>query len=132
MDFARRNCLRILVADSQETSRRFLSGALRDIGLVSVEAADARETLDLVCSVEIHGLVLDSDLPDLGGLETIRVIRTFHSVPPYLLLAEALTRELRVAALDGRATSVLPKPVDTGIFSDIVRTMLLREYGRIW
>jgi len=132
MDFVGSDSLRVLVADRQQAIRDFLVGALREIGVRTVEAADAREAVEIICSVEVHGLVLDSELPELGGLETIRVIRAFQRVPPYLLLAEVLTHDLRAAALDGRATSVLPKPVDAGIFCDIVRTMLLREYGRIW
>ena len=129
MDFRVHRSLRILVADGQEASRRFLSLALHEIGLDCVQASDARETIDILGSLEVHGLVLDNDLPNLGGLETIRVIGTFGRVPPYLLLASILTRELQMAALDWRATSVIPKPVDSGVFSEIVRTMLVREYG---
>jgi CheY-like chemotaxis protein len=122
--------LSVLVAGGEPVVRHRLVGALGGIGLTTYEAADGKETVDVVCSLRIDGLVLDNDLPDIGGLETIRVIRTFHRVPPYLLLASALTRGLQAAALDWQATSVLPKPVDEDLLSDIVRAMLVRAYGR--
>ena len=122
--------LNVLVAGGEPVVRHRLIGALASIGLTTCEASDARETVDVVCSVRIDGLVLDNDLPDIGGLETIRIIRTFHRVPPYLLLASALTRDLQVAALDWEATSVMPKPVDEDLLSDVVRGMLMRAYGR--
>jgi len=124
--------LSVLVAESQEVLRRELSAALGQMGLCIYEAGGGSETLDIVSTVKVHALVLDFDMPDLTGLETVRVIRTFQEVPPYLLLASVVTRGLQMAALDGHATSVLPKPVDTGLLSDIVQTMLMRSYGGRW
>ncbi len=132
MDFFNRlsNPLSVLVAESHPAIRRNLSEALRGMGLSTYEASGGQETLEIVSTVRVHALILDYDLPDLGGLQTVRVMRTFREVPPYLLLASAITREMQVDALASHATSVIPKPVDMDMLSDIVETMLLRAYNR--
>lgn len=119
------------MADSEPASRESLALTLRMCGFQPFEAGDANEAIDVMSSIEVHGLVLDSDLPEIGGLETIRVIRAFHRVPPFLLLANTLIRELHMAALDWRATTVLPRPVDSWLFTDMVHRMLVREYGNM-
>jgi len=127
-----RNRLNVLVADGQPLVRYSLAEALREMGLVTYEAAGGGEVVEIVSVVPVHALVLDSDLPDMGGLETIRIIRTFKDVPPYLLTASVITRDLQVAALDSQAAAVLPKPVDMSVLSDIVETVFLRYYGFHW
>jgi len=124
--------LSVLVAESHSAARRQLSDALQAMGLATFQASLGEEVVDIVRVAHIHALILDNDMPDLGGLEAIRVIRTFREVPPFLLLAATITRDLRMAALEGQATSLLPKPVDTALLSDIVQTMLLRSYGSLW
>lgn len=122
--------LSALVADSESVVRRNLASALAGMGIETHEASRGEDVLEIVSQVEIHLMVVDSDLPAFGGLETIRVIRTFGAVPPFLLLASSLTRELRMAALDWQASSVLQKPIDAVLLSDIVRRVVYRSYGR--
>lgn len=119
----------VLVADREPLVRRRVSGLFEDMGLETYEAGRGEEALEVIAAVEISVLVLDSGLPDFGGLETIRVIRTFQEVPPYLLMADEMTRELRFSALHDQATSILPKPVDLSVLGDIVRTMLGGGWG---
>lgn len=118
--------LNVLIADGEPFVRRNVAAALRDLGLSVFEARRGEETLEVISFVRISAMVLDVSLPDYGGLETVRVIRTFQRVPPYVLLAEEATRELQVTALESLATSVVPKPVDVGLVTDLVRTMLMR------
>jgi two-component system, OmpR family, response regulator len=128
MDTANRDCsgYRVLVADGASVVRREVAAALVDLGLDVYEAGRGEEACEVISVVRIDALILDSALPAFGGLETIRVIRTFQRVPPFVLVAEEPTRELQVAALEWLATSVMPKPVDMTLLSDIVRTMLAR------
>lgn len=128
MDTGSRNLdgLNVLIADGEPFVRRDVAAALRDLGLGVFEARRGEETLEVISVVHISAMVLDVSLPDYGGFETIRVMRTFQRVPPYVLLAEDATRELQVTALEWLATSVVPKPVDVGLITDLVRTMLMR------
>lgn len=128
MDTANRdyNDYRVLVADGESVMRREVAAALEGLGLDVYEARRGEEVCEVISVVRIDALVLDSGLPAFGGLETIRIMRTFQRVPPFVLVAEDPTRELQVEALEWLATSVLPKPVDMMLLSDIVRTMLAR------
>lgn len=117
----------ILVADSEPHVRRELSSALRERGVMVYQAGRGDEAVEIASRVRVSALVLDSRLPGFGGLETIRIIRTFGAdMPPWLLVAEEVTRELRMAALDREATSVVPKPVNVEVVLEILESIFSR------
>lgn len=117
----------ILVADSEPRLRRELSSALAERGVTVYQARHGDEAVDIVSRVHVSALVLDSRLPTFGGLETIRIMRAFGAgVPPWLLVAEEVTRELRMEALDREAASVVPKPINVEVVVEILESIFSR------
>jgi DNA-binding response OmpR family regulator len=117
----------ILVADSEPHVRRELSSALAETGVRVYQARHGDEAVEIISRVRVSALVLDSRLPSFGGLETIRIMRTFGAdVPPWVLVAEELTRELRMEALDRDAASVVPKPVNVEVVLEILESIFSR------
>ncbi len=121
--------LNALVAESQVRFRSELVDVLRKMGLNTYEAAYGNEALEIVQAVDIHALVIDADLPDVGGLGAVRIIRTFRKVPPFLLLANEVTRALQAEAFDAQAISVLRNPADIALLSEMLAATLKRCYG---
>lgn len=121
--------LNALIAESDLDYRTRLTRTVRKMGLNTYEAAYGSEAVELFSSVRIDAIVIDVELPDFGGLEAVRIIRTFSKVPPFLLVAGEVTLSLRAQAMESQAASILRSPVDMALFSEILGTVLSRQYG---
>jgi DNA-binding response OmpR family regulator len=70
---------RILLVDDDEGNREVLGYVLKRNGFVVTTAATGEEGLDILARGRVDLIVLDLVMPGLGGLETLRIIRTSHS-----------------------------------------------------
>jgi two-component system KDP operon response regulator KdpE len=77
----------VLVVDDEPQIRRVVRNALDGIAGRVLEAASAREGLDLAASAQPSLVILDLSLPDLDGLEVCRDLRAFSAVPLIVLSA---------------------------------------------
>src|SRR6187200_2123347 len=79
--FTRRNCmpkaLRVVLADDERPARRFLGNLLKTFPEVEVvgEASNGREALDLIAETKPSLALLDLQMPELGGLDTARLLK---------------------------------------------------------
>jgi len=121
--------LNALVAESVGPFRRRMVSQLEALGLNTFEAGCGREAVEIVASCRVHALVIDTELPDFGGLQAVRVMRTFTRVPPFLLVARKVTRALTARAMESRAVSILQSTSDLGLLAEILEEALVRSYG---
>jgi DNA-binding response OmpR family regulator len=68
--------IRILVADGDEDARDGICLMLEDETHHVTAASDSTRTLQLMSNQRPHVVLLDADLPDLGGFEVARRIKT--------------------------------------------------------
>lgn len=108
--------LRVLVVDDIATNRLVAEAHLRALGIRTVQAASGRVALDWLAGEKSDLILLDMNMPDLDGLETLRHIRALPgsaaSTPVIAMTADALPeqRERYLAeGLDG----YLSKPLST-------------------
>ena len=73
-------------------------------------APDAVSALALAAGTEYDVLILDRGLPDLDGLELLRLLRARGVTAPALMLTALGSVEHRVAGLDAGADDYLVKP----------------------
>ena len=90
----------ILVVDNDSSMRRALSAALSGSKFAVVEAARGEEALSLVRMSWFDAVLLDVDMPGMGGVETCRHIRRAVSRLPILMLTVFDSEEDKVRALD--------------------------------
>ena len=95
-----------------------------DLGRV-VEAATAREGIDLAASHRPALIVLDLGLPDAPGEGVCREIRLWSKAPILVLSARHADRE-KVALLDAGADDYVTKPFSTAELQARVRAHLRR------
>lgn len=82
---------------------------------------------DHVLQLEEYGLViLDLGLPQLGGLDVLRRMRSRGSAVPVLILTANDSLEARVAGLNGGADDYLAKPFEIEELNARVRALLRR------
>jgi two-component system, OmpR family, response regulator MprA len=102
--------MRILVVDDEPAVREALQRALKLDGYDVQLAANGREALAAVPTVEPDAVVLDVLMPQLDGLEVCRRMRRDGDRTPVLMLTARDAVADRVAGLDAGADDYLVKP----------------------
>lgn len=103
----------ILVIEDEAPIRKFLRVSLTGEGYVLSEAETGQEGLKLAARCPPDLVLLDLGLPDRDGLEVIRQLREWSSVPIVVLSARGQESD-KVAALDIGADDYLTKPFGVG------------------
>jgi two-component system, OmpR family, KDP operon response regulator KdpE len=99
----------ILVVDDEPPIQRFLRAALPGHGFRLAEAATAAEALEKIVSLRPDVVLLDLGLPDRDGLDLLRDLRGWSSVPVVILSARDREHD-KVIALDAGADDYVSKP----------------------
>jgi two-component system KDP operon response regulator KdpE len=102
--------VRVLVVDDEPAIRRFLRTSLDSQGFDVIEAADAQTALAQMARSSIDVLVLDLGLPDMDGLDVIRMLREQGSSVPIIVLSSRSDEVAKVRALDLGADDYVTKP----------------------
>ncbi|HZU36934.1 MAG TPA: response regulator [Gemmataceae bacterium] len=126
------NRFTVLLANEQENWHQTVRGLLEPQGVQTLSAHSGREALQLLESHPVHVAVLDHQMPQLGGLQVIKLMRELHKAPPSILLAHDLTSYLLREALGMHVFSVLSKPVDPNVLLDALARVLRRYYESRW
>jgi two-component system, OmpR family, KDP operon response regulator KdpE len=116
---------RVLVVDDERAIRKAVSRALSSRGFLVDVAADGEEALGSVRTFDPDLLVLDLNLPEVGGLEVCRRVRAWSAVP-ILVLSVREEEADKVAALDLGADDYLTKPFGIDELMARVRALLRR------
>jgi two-component system KDP operon response regulator KdpE len=99
----------VLVIEDEAAIRKFLRVALESQGYHYAEATTAEEGLAQAGTRAPDLVLLDLGLPDRDGLEVVRRIREWSSVPILVLTARGRERD-KVQALDAGADDYVTKP----------------------
>ena len=126
------NRLTVLLANEQEGWHQTVRSLLEPQGVQTLSARSGREALQMIENQRIHAAVLDQQMPQLGGLQVIKLMREMHKAPPAILLANQLTNHLLHEALGMHVFTVLAKPVDFNLLLDALARVLRRYHESRW
>lgn len=99
----------VLLVEDEETIARFIRTALEDQGFRVAQAASGAAALRLAEADPPDVVLLDLGLPDMGGLDVLRRLRSWSAVPVIIISARGQEAE-KIAGLDGGADDYLTKP----------------------
>jgi two-component system KDP operon response regulator KdpE len=115
----------VLVVEDDAALRRALRTSLRARDLDVREAVTGEEAIVAVADGGTDVVLLDLGLPGLDGIDALRRIRSFSSVPVVVLTARDRQSD-KVSALDAGADDYVTKPFDTEELLARVRAVLRR------
>lgn len=116
----------ILVVDDEMQIRRLLCAALQRSGYETLEAATAREAVQLNELYHPVAALVDLGLADRDGLELVALLAKGSACAVIVVSARDATSE-KVAALDLGAVDYLTKPFDTEELLARLRSALRRN-----
>jgi two-component system, OmpR family, KDP operon response regulator KdpE len=99
----------ILVVDDEPQIRRVLRSTLSTHGYEIVEAKTGEEALEWMRKEPPDLVLLDMNMPGMGGVEACREIRRASDAPIIMLTVRSAERD-KVAALDAGADDYVVKP----------------------
>jgi two-component system KDP operon response regulator KdpE len=99
----------ILVVDDEPQIRRVMRTTLTGSGYAVTEARSGEEALESVLREHPDLILLDMNMPGMGGLEACREIRNRSDVP-LIMLTVRNTEKDKVRALDAGADDYVVKP----------------------
>ena len=127
------NRLTVLLANEQESWHQTVRGLLQPQGVQTLSARSGREALEMIERQPVHVAVLDQQMPQLGGLQVVKLMREMKAPPPAaILLANQLTNNLLHEALGMHVFTVLAKPVDFNLLLDSLARVLRRYHESRW
>jgi len=115
----------ILVIDDEVQIRRLLQVTLESAGYRVREADSAEVGLTEMTSRRPDAVILDLGLPDMSGIDALKRLREWSTVP-VLILSVLGQDEKKIAALDAGADDYLTKPFSGGELLARIRVMLRR------
>ncbi|MGH8913938.1 MAG: response regulator [Acidimicrobiia bacterium] len=119
---------RILVVDDEPQIVRALGINLKALGYRVDTAGSGEEALRKAADHRPDTVILDLGLPGIDGIEVIRGLRGWTSVPIIVLSVRDAERE-KIAALDAGADDYVTKPFGMGELLARLRAALRREAG---
>src|SRR5579872_5661732 len=117
------DAVKILVVDDDSQIRRVLRAALRGHHYEVCEARSGEEGLENFRKETPDLVLLDMNMPGLGGLETCRCLRSCTRVPIIFLTVRDSEQD-KLAALDAGADDFFTKPFDMEELLGRIRAIL--------
>ncbi len=132
---------RLLIVDDEESIRFVLGSLFEKSGYEVVLASDGREALDKLATAPLSLVILDLNLPGMGGLEVLEAMRTDGTDVPVVVITAQNTMRNAIHAMKLGAFDYVSKPFDLDEISIIVeraiesyenklRLEILRDTGR--
>ena len=100
----------VLIVDDERSIRLSLRTILGNFGFDIVEAARGEEAVALVRSEPFDAVLLDINMPGIGGIEVCRIMRKVSPRLPIVMLTVQGSEDRKVEALNAGADDYITKP----------------------
>jgi two-component system KDP operon response regulator KdpE len=117
----------VLIVDDERSIRVSLRTILTNLGFTIVEASRGEEALALVRTAHFDAVLLDINMPGIGGIEVCRTMRKTSPQLPILMLTVQGGEERKVQALDAGADDYITKPFHLGELTARLRAAVRRN-----
>jgi two-component system, OmpR family, KDP operon response regulator KdpE len=121
--------IRVLIVDDEPAIRRALRPPLVELGFHVDEVSRGEEALQTLRASAHDVVLLDVNMPGIGGIETLRRIRAFAPRLPVLMLTVRDEEEDKVEALELGADDYVTKPFSTRELLARIRAAVRRVHA---
>ena len=102
--------IRVLLVDDEPSIRRALRTPLNEMGFATTEASRGEEAIQLMQSQTFDVVLLDMNMPGMGGMKTLTRLRAMAPRLPILMLTVVDGEEEKIEALECGADDYITKP----------------------
>ena len=118
---------KILIVEDEQSISNFISMVLNANGYDTIIVGSGEEALTMIASHCPDLIVLDLGLPDMDGLDILRQLRSWSTLPVVVVSARSHEQD-KVSALDLGADDYLTKPFHLDELAARIRSLTLRRF----
>ena len=120
----------ILIVEDDETISGFISAILSSNDFNVIKTLKGKEAISMAASFCPDLILLDLGLPDIDGIDVLKAVRGWTSLPVVVVSARGFEKE-KVEALDLGADDYITKPFGPSELLARIRTALRHSRGNI-
>jgi two-component system sensor histidine kinase RpfC len=127
---ANRRRYQILVAEDNAVNQRVIVGILERAGHRVRVVGDGEQALDVLENERFDVVVMDLNMPELGGLDAARAYRFMDpeaAQVPIIVLSADVTSEAMKECEDAGIDAFLPKPVEARRLLDTIASLIAKR-----
>jgi two-component system sensor histidine kinase RpfC len=127
---ANRRRYQILVAEDNAVNQRVIVGILERAGHKVRVVGDGEQALDVLENEQYDLIIMDLNMPELGGLDAARAYRFMDpgaSQVPIIMLSADVTSEAMKECADAGIDAFLPKPVEARRLLDTIANLVAKR-----
>jgi two-component system, sensor histidine kinase RpfC len=120
----------VLVAEDNPTNQRVIRGILERAGHEVRLAANGQEALDILENERFDVVVMDFNMPELGGLDVVKAYRFIDpegADVPVIMLSADVTTDAMKECKDAGVDAFLPKPIEARRLLDEIASLLAKR-----
>ncbi len=115
-------CPKILIAEDDEASRKYISHIIKDLGAEILEAGTGIDTVEFCRNTNDLDIVLmDIQMPGLDGYEATRQIREFNKDVVIIAQTAYAFPNDKEKALEAGCNDYVSKPINKGILLEKIQ-----------
>ncbi len=122
--------MNILIVDDFSTMRRIIKNILRQLGYVNIhEAEDGNAAIDILRKEKIHFIISDWNMPNMTGLELLKIVRTSEEWKdiPFLMVTAEGQKEHVIEAVKYRVSNYIVKPFTAETLTEKINKIFERK-----
>lgn len=112
---------KVLLIDDEEEFLSTLSERMEIRGMEVSTAATAQNAVAALDSNEYDAIVLDLQMPDMNGIEMLKIIKKNHPEMQVILLTGQATLEAGIEAMKLGAMDFMEKPADINSLTEKIK-----------
>ena len=125
--------LKILITDDSKLLRKKLRAELEKLDCDVLEAENGKEAIMRDLTEQPDGVILDIVMPEVGGIETLQVIKEINPEIPVIMLSSAgtsqkLKQTLELGALDFIQTPYTSEQIKQAV--EQIRRKVEKNHGK--
>jgi len=129
---ANRRRFQVLVAEDNAVNQRVIRGILERAGHGVRVVDNGERALDLLENEHFDVIIMDLNMPELGGLEAARAYRFMDPESirvPIVILSADVTSEAMKECEEAGIDAFLPKPIEARRLLDTIATLVAKRAG---
>jgi two-component system, sensor histidine kinase RpfC len=119
--------LRILVGEDNETNKKVIKSILEYENHIVTLANDGEEVLDILEEMEFDLIILDMQMPVMGGLEAAKIFRFMYPEKkhiPIIMLTANATKEAKKSCEEAKLDAYLTKPIEPEKILHVISSLI--------
>ncbi|MBI5594131.1 MAG: response regulator [Deltaproteobacteria bacterium] len=118
---------KVLLVDDEMDFLSIMSERMQTRGMAVSTAASAREAIQLTEAESFDAIILDLQMPEMNGLEALKVLKAKKPELQVILLTGHATIENGIEAMKLGAMDLMEKPADLKILAEKIKKARARK-----